>query len=144
MVNRRAVPILVLLIGCALFMSIPAHGENEASLDTPEGTISRYIEALRQGSLEGVKAVSQSPDDAFYLPRPVNILRYAIRGKKILRKGDLEGLDLRMQPRVGDVQLDGLQVREAEGQTTYHMFSYWMRPMDGEWKIYDRSVWGGP
>ena len=135
---------LVLLLSWALPAPVQAQGHRSSSQETPEKTISRYIQALREGDPEGVRAVSYPSETAFYLPGPVNIIRYRIRDKRILRAGDLGGLKLRVTPQEGDIQLDVFQVREMEGERTYHMFSYWLRLIEDEWKIYARSVWGGP
>ena len=135
--------LLPLLLAAFLTITGGARADETTPGNTPEEVLDTYIQALREGSLKGVRSVYHPPDVAFYLPEPVAVTRYVIKRKRVLTRADLEGLDLRVQPIEGDVQLDVFQVREVEGQRTYQMLSFWFRLIDGSWKIYAQSAWGG-
>ncbi len=142
MFNRSTAAVMISLLVLTSPVSLAGGGGRTVFENTPEAVLERYIKALGEGSLAGVRSVYHPSDVDFYLPEPVTISRYVIKGKRVLARTDLAGLELRVPPREGDIQLDVLQVREADGLRTYHVMSYWFRLIDGVWKIYAQSVWG--
>ncbi len=117
----------------------PSPGQTRPNLLTPEGAMRRYINSLRQGNIEEIKTVIYPPTLDFSLPEPIPIESYQIVKKTVLNAGDLEALDFRPIPQVGDVRFD---VWSQVTNQCDRMHSYFLREIDGRWKIYTWFAWG--
>ena len=109
--------------------------------ETPEGTLELYLQSLRLGDETGVKAVLYPVGREFNLDALIPIDSYAIATKQVLTAADARQYDFVPAPEAGDVRLDVRQVYEAGND---EMFTYWLRQVEGMWKIYAWSSWEAP
>ena len=105
---------------------------------TPEGTLELYLQSLIAGDEEGVKALLYPVGREFHLEMSVPVSAYAIANKNVLDLDEARQHDFVPAPEAGDVRLDVQQIYEAGNR---EMFTYWLRQVDGTWKIYAWSSW---
>lgn len=129
------VPILFLLV---------AAGPTNSS--TPEGVLDFYISALRQGNVKEIQSVYYNPKDSnYYLPGPSSIQSYKIIHKKIY-DGEMLKKSAYPDVQVGDVELVVQQIETAtrsgkQTKTLREKYTYFLRSINGEWKIYSHYSW---
>ncbi len=113
--------------------------------DSPRAALDTYMTGMKQGNLSLVLSVyySDRPDFSFHLPGPIPVDSYKVTKELVFDTTDARRHNERgvVPPaRAGDVQLD-VEERTA-GQA--EMYTYWLRLIDGKWRIYAHTAWNAP
>lgn len=109
-----------------------------AELSSPESTLEGYINALRNGDSSGVSR--RFLDGGFKLKAPIPIESYSIVRKYEFGQKEVDEWQAIPPAKIGDVGLDVRETRES-GEL---MISYWLRNVEGEWKVFSLAAWGAP
>jgi hypothetical protein len=108
-------------------------------------TLETYITGLKTGNDSLVLGVYYFGDrrSGFHLPRPIPIESYRITKEVVYdtaqaRHHNVGGVVPPAQ--AGDVELNV----EERIQGNAEMYSYWLRLIDGKWRIYAHTAWNTP
>jgi hypothetical protein len=116
-----------------------------AQSDSPRAALDTYLRGIKNGDVRLVKSVyyfgERRPD--FYLPGPQPLEEYRVLKETVLDSAAVQQWNAKgiiPAAMIGDVQLD-VDERIA-GHS--HKFSYSLRRIDGQWRIYAHSAWDAP
>jgi hypothetical protein len=143
-VFRTAAIVLVLVIGlagCSPGESTEAQAEPASvglhrGATTPEQAVELFIEAQRAGDLAAAKAIIYPEDSPFKLDRPVVIQTFQILAKRVLTAADSADSAEEPERKEGDVVIE---VYEEYDRGRTSQVTYFLREMNGEWRIYSLS-----
>jgi len=125
-----------------LKLDVFSNGVPDVKKSTPEKTLNKYIDALREGNLDKVleSYYSDRADFKFRLPGPINIEKYEIVKKKIYTAQMAESYKAIPRAKAGDVEFDVKEYIDGREE----IFTYLLRQINQEWRIISHSSWNQP
>ena len=142
---RAATKPFLVALALAVTASATSDGSLCAQTATPRSALETYLTGVKTGDRDLVLSVYYFEDgnEDFSLAAPMPLEEYVIVSETVfdsLAANQWNDQGIKPSALPGDVEL---QVRKPiSGQQ--HMFSYWLRRIDGEWRIYAHTVWDGP
>ncbi len=116
-----------------------------AQADSPRAALETYLAGLKTGNVGLVLSVyhfgDRRPD--YYLPGPIPIESHRITKELVFdtiqaRRHNTHGVIPPAQ--AGDVELQVEERISGHGE----MYTYWLRLIDGHWRIYAHTAWNAP
>jgi hypothetical protein len=103
-----------------------------------EQTLEKFYEYLIDAKMQKANEMLSLEGETFEMPGNAPVQSYEIIDKRVLSEEEAQIMEMRTDPQEGDVMLE---VKQNYVGGNHHIYTYWLREIQGQYKIIDYESW---